>query len=111
MPTTTMTVRYVNPPKPGKQRGSIKGTDDQILGVFADKLHLFESGATYEIEYSETVSNGVTYRNVKSATPPQPYPRRSTLRQPTMAIARRRPSMPSACSSAPISPPSSGRAR
>jgi hypothetical protein len=35
MPTMTMTVRYVNPPKPGKQRGSIKGTDDQILGVFA----------------------------------------------------------------------------
>jgi hypothetical protein len=68
MPTMTMTVKYVNPPKAGKQRGSIKGTDDQILGVFADKLHLFEPGSTYEIEYTETASNGVTYRNVKSAT-------------------------------------------
>jgi hypothetical protein len=68
MPTMTMTVKYVNPPKPGKQRGSIKGTDDQILGVFADKMHLFEPGTTYEIEYTETASNGVTYRNVKSAT-------------------------------------------
>jgi hypothetical protein len=68
MPTTTMTVKYVNPPKAGKQRGSIKATDGQILGVFADKLHLFEPGSTYEIEYTETISNGVTYRNVKSAT-------------------------------------------
>jgi hypothetical protein len=68
MPTMTMTVRYVNPPKLGKQRGSIKGIDDQILGVFADKMHLFEPGQTYEIEYTETASNGVTYRNVKSAT-------------------------------------------
>jgi hypothetical protein len=68
MPTMTMTVKYVNPPKAGKQRGSIKGTDDQILGVFADKMHLFEPGSTYEIEYTETVSSGVTYRNVKSAT-------------------------------------------
>jgi hypothetical protein len=68
MPTMTMTVKYVNSPKAGKQRGSIKGTDDQILGVFADKMHLFEPGTTYEIEYTETVSSGVTYRNVKSAT-------------------------------------------
>jgi hypothetical protein len=68
MPTMTMTVKYVNPPKAGKQRGSIKGTDEQILGVFADKLHLFEPGTTYEIEYTETTSSGVTYRNVKSAT-------------------------------------------
>jgi hypothetical protein len=68
MPTMTMTVKYVNPPKAGKQRGSIKGTDDQVLGVFADKLHVFEPGSTYEIEYTETVSSGVTYRNVKSAT-------------------------------------------
>jgi hypothetical protein len=68
MPIMTMTVKYVNPPKAGKQRGSIKGTDDQILGVFADKLHLFEPGTTYEIDYSETESSGVTYRNVKSAT-------------------------------------------
>ena len=60
MPTMIMTVKYVNPPKAGKQRGSIKGTDDQILGVFADKMHLFEPGSTYEIEYTETVSSGVT---------------------------------------------------
>jgi hypothetical protein len=78
MPTMTMTVRYVNPPKAGKQRGSIKGTDDQILGVFADKLHLFEPGSTYDIEYTETVSSGVTYRNVKSVTAVAAAPTAST---------------------------------
>jgi hypothetical protein len=31
-------------------------------------MHLFEPGSTYEIEYTGTVSSGVTYRNVKSAT-------------------------------------------
>jgi hypothetical protein len=78
MPTMTMTVKYVNPPKAGKQRGSIKGADDQILGVFADKMHLFEPGSTYEIEYTETVSSGVTYRNVKSATAVAAAPTAST---------------------------------
>lgn len=68
MPTTTMTIQYVNPPKNGKQRGSIKSTDGDMLGCFADKLHLFEVGGTYEIEYTQTESGGTTYQNVKSAT-------------------------------------------
>jgi hypothetical protein len=82
MPTMTMTVKYVNPPKAGKQRGSIKGTDDQILGVFADKLSLFEPGSTYEIEYTETVSSGVTYRNVKSASAVAAAPAASSASAP-----------------------------
>lgn len=68
MPIVTMTVKYINLPKPGKQRGTIKGTDDQFIGVFADKIKLFEVGKTYDIDYSETVSGDVTYKNVKSAT-------------------------------------------
>jgi hypothetical protein len=68
MPNIRMTVKYVNPPKAGKNRGSIKGADDSFLGVFADKLHLFEAGKTYDIEYLEQSVNGVVYKNVKSAT-------------------------------------------
>ena len=64
--TTTATIKYVNPPKPGKQRGSIKTTADEFFGVWADKIHLFEVGKTYEIDFTETESSGVTYRNVKS---------------------------------------------
>lgn len=69
MPTVTLTVKYVNPPKPGKNRGSIKDTDDVIYGVFGDKLHQFEAGKTYDIDYTEQDVNGVTYRTVKSVTP------------------------------------------
>lgn len=69
MPTITLTVKYVNPPKPGKKRGSIKDTDDQMFGVFPDKLHLFETGKTYEVEYTSNEVGGVVYNTVKSATP------------------------------------------
>jgi hypothetical protein len=41
---------------------------NRVLRSWADKMHLFEPGSTYEIEYTGTVSSGVTYRNVKSAT-------------------------------------------
>ena len=77
MTTTTVTVKYVNPPKDGKKRGTIKTTDDQFIGVWADKIHLFEVGKTYEIELTETESNGVTYRNVKTVkmvAGPEPAP-------------------------------------
>lgn len=68
MPTTTMTIAYINPPKPGKQRGSIKGTDGRFLGCFADKFHLFEIGQTYDVEYNEIPMNGTVLKTVKSAT-------------------------------------------
>jgi hypothetical protein len=51
--TTTMTIKLIN--QPGSTgRGSIVGTDDQRLGVFPEKVGLFEVGKTYEIEYTET---------------------------------------------------------
>lgn len=53
MPNIRMTVKYINDPKPGKVRGSIKGTDDSFLGVHQDKLSQFEVGKTYDIEYTE----------------------------------------------------------
>jgi len=63
-----MTIKLINPPTDGKPRGSIVGMDDQRLGVFAEKIGLFECGKTYEIEFVETSANGRTLRNVKSAT-------------------------------------------
>ena len=96
MPTTTMTVAYINPPKPGKQRGSIKGTDGRFLGCFADKFHLFEIGQTYDIEYNEVPMNGTILKTVKSATliepepqpAPQPPPVRRTAPSPASASGR-----------------------
>jgi hypothetical protein len=66
MPTTTMTIKLINPPG-STGRGSIVGTDDQRLGVFPEKVAQFEVGKTYEIEFTETDRNGKTLRNVKSA--------------------------------------------
>ncbi len=66
MPTTTLTVKLINPPG-STGRGSIVGMDDQRLGIFPEKVSLFEVGKTYEIEFTETDRNGKTLRNVKSA--------------------------------------------
>lgn len=66
MPITQMTVKLVNAPG-STGRGSIVGMDDQRLGVFPEKVGLFEVGKTYEIEFTETDRNGKTLRNVKSA--------------------------------------------
>jgi len=51
MPNATVTVAYVNPPKPGKKMGSIKDTNDEYYGVYPEKLSLFQKGGTYEIDY------------------------------------------------------------
>ncbi len=66
MGMTNLTVKLIN--QPGSTgRGSIVGTDDQRLGVFPEKVGLFEVGKTYEIEFTETDRGGKTLRNVKSA--------------------------------------------
>lgn len=54
MPTTRMTIKYVNEPKEGKSRGSIKATDDTFLGCPQALLKLFEKGKTYDVTYSES---------------------------------------------------------
>lgn len=73
MGTLTMTIQFINPPKEGKARGFIKGTNETgasvSLGCFDDKLHLFERGQTYDIEFTDG-----QYQNVKTAilvSPPQ----------------------------------------
>jgi len=62
MSTITMTIARINPPKPDKKRGTLEGTDGVRIGVFAEKLHLFNVGNTYEIEHTDG-----EYRNVLSA--------------------------------------------
>lgn len=69
MPQATVTVRYVNPPKDGGKRGSIKTIDDEFYGVWPETFHLFEPGRTYHVEYSERTQDGRTFRNVKKVTP------------------------------------------
>lgn len=53
MPRATVTVEYVNEPKPGKKKGSIKTKELGYIGVWPDKLPQFTKGMIYEIQYKE----------------------------------------------------------
>lgn len=50
MNTETVTVQYVNAPKPGKKMGSIKTADGRYIGCWPDKLVRFQQGGTYTIK-------------------------------------------------------------
>jgi hypothetical protein len=69
MPSGTITVKYVNQPKAGKKKGTIKSADGQMFGVWANQLSEFTPDMIYEIEYSEEAWNGQTYRTISKATP------------------------------------------
>ena len=53
MATMRLVIKYVNEPKPGKNRGSIKGTENEFFGVPQALLRLFEVGKTYDVTYTE----------------------------------------------------------
>src|SRR6188768_1077779 len=63
--TATIEVEYVNPPKEGKKKGSIKTKDGEYYGVWPDKLHLYAPGNTYTIQYESSEFKGKTYKDVK----------------------------------------------
>lgn len=66
MAQTTITVSFVNPPKAGKKKGSVKTTDDRIFGVWPDKLGLFQPGGTYVVDVEEREYQGTIYKTIKS---------------------------------------------
>jgi hypothetical protein len=59
--TAMVEVKYVNPPKDGKQYGSIKGANNQTWPIKKDRIGDFEPGNTYELAY--TLGTG-DFRNV-----------------------------------------------
>jgi hypothetical protein len=63
----TITVDRIFPAKAQGKSANIKDTSGLLFGVWPDKLGLFNVGETYEIEFSSKVSNGVTYRDIKTA--------------------------------------------
>lgn len=69
----TVKVLFVNQPKEGQRKGSIKGDDGNYYGVWPDKLSLFQKGQTYTFEYTEqTAQNGRTYKDFKRIIPGAP---------------------------------------
>lgn len=69
MNTAAINVAYVNQPKEGKTKGSIKTNEGEYYEVFPNQLGLFRPGAAYEIEFSERNWNGKTYRTVNKCRP------------------------------------------
>lgn len=65
MPIEQITVAYVNPPKDGAKKGSVKDMHGRYFGVWPDKLAQYEKGQTYEVEYDTQEYNGKTYRHIK----------------------------------------------
>jgi hypothetical protein len=67
---TLIHVAFVNAPRPGDKKGSLKTKDGVYYGVWADQWSRIEGqveeGGTYEIEYDESEFKGKTYRNIKT---------------------------------------------
>ena len=67
---TQIHVAFVNAPRPGDKKGSLKTKDGVYYGVWADQWSRIEGqvqeGGTYEIEYDESEFKGKTYRNIKT---------------------------------------------
>lgn len=53
MPTTNVTIEFVNQPKEGKRFGSIKTKEIGYVGVKPADLSQFTKGSQYQIEYAE----------------------------------------------------------
>ena len=71
MQTATVEVKYVNPPKSGKQYGSIKDADNNIWPVKKDRIGDFEPNNQYELAYTEA-DNG--FKNIIGVKLVQPEP-------------------------------------
>ena len=90
MPTATINVQYVNPPKPGKKLGNIKTVDGQFYGVDPTQLGQFSPGMAYTIEYDTHTFQGKeykTFRRMDGALPlPAPAPTHSGRPAQTQAV-------------------------
>lgn len=53
-----VTVGFVNPPKEGKKRGSIKASDGNYYWGSAAQINLFSKGETCRIEYESSPKEG-----------------------------------------------------
>ena len=53
MTVATVTIEFVNPPKPGKKMGSIKTKELGLIWAWPNQLEIFNQGHHYSIEYSE----------------------------------------------------------
>ena len=93
MPTETVTVQYVNPPKDGGSYGYIKTQDGKRISVHRDKLDLFQKGGSYVVEYETTQQGYHNFKRLAGGAGPAPAganPRSASYtRQDDPAVAER----------------------
>ena len=69
MTQAVITVAGIAPPGQGKKQGKVTDTVGGVWNVWADKLNLFNIGATYAITYEENEFKGQRFFVIKTATP------------------------------------------
>lgn len=80
MPQTTVTLQYVNPPKPGKSWGSVKTPDGTRFAIPGAMISQVQQGGTYTFDYTEGANGFLGINTVFPAqegapvAPPQPAP-------------------------------------
>lgn len=87
----TITVARIIPAKDRGKSATIKDVDGRMFGIWPDKLGLVNEGASYDVEFSENVKSGTTYRDIKAI--------RENQRQAPRAQASERKSDPFVTSS------------
>lgn len=80
LPTTEITVAYINPPKEGKKMGSVKTADGQFYNVFENMLAQFSKGMKCRVEYeARPKDGGGEWRTIKkivgNGSAPTPGPK------------------------------------
>lgn len=77
MTSAVITVAGITPPAVGKKQGDVIDTQGNKWKVWGDKLHLYQMGATYNINYDTNEFKGQNFNVVKAvspaSTPSAPY--------------------------------------
>jgi hypothetical protein len=65
-PMTAMTIKYVNPPKPGKKLGTVKDSAGKLYGYNPSELNL--TPGNWEVAIESREYSGTTYYNITKAS-------------------------------------------
>lgn len=80
-----ITIAQIMPAAQQGRSANIKDTDGIKYGIWPNMLGNAQAGGSYEIDFTSTVKNGVTFRDIKGmrmAERPSPPPAQFTAAQP-----------------------------
>lgn len=68
MPQAVITVAGIMPPAEGKKQGKIKDSSGESYNVWGDKIHNYQVGETYNVNYENNEFNNTQFKLIKSFT-------------------------------------------